>query len=186
MSALDAPTDQDADVVALLERQHQQISALLDRVMDTTGTDRKEAFDTLREMLARHETGEEMVLRPLTRHVDGGQEIADGRMAEENEAKAVLADLEQLHPDSEEFTTGFAEFRLSVLAHAEAEEKQEFPAIRAGFDATKRAGARDVLWKAEQTAPTHPHPSAKTTAMNYVAGPFAALVDRARDALSRH
>lgn len=186
MTELHEPTPQDADVVALLERQHEQISALLDRVMGTTGTDRKEAFDAVREMLARHETGEEMVLRPLTRRVDGGEEIAAGRMDEENGAKQVLAHLEQLHVDSEEFTTGFAELRLSVLSHAEAEEQREFPAVRAGIDASKRAIARDVLWKAEQAAPTHPHPSAGTTAMNYVAGPFAAMLDRAKDALSRH
>ena len=38
---------------------------------------------------------------------------------------------------------------------------------------------------AEKMAPTHPHPSAKTTTMNYVAGPFAAMLDRARDAFSK-
>ncbi|MGH3744346.1 MAG: hemerythrin domain-containing protein [Mycobacteriales bacterium] len=186
MTELHAPDAQDSDVVALLERQHEQIRDLLDRVMGTTGTDRKEAFDALREMLARHETGEEMVLRPLTRRVDGGEDLAAGRMDEENEAKQVLAHLEQLHVDSDEFTTGFAEFRLSVLAHAEAEEQQEFPAVRAGIDAGKRGIALGVLWKAEQAAPTHPHPSAKTTTMNYIAGPFAAMLDRARDALARH
>lgn len=186
MTDLHEPSDQDSDVLALLERQHQQISDLLDRVLGSTGTDRKEAFDDLREMLARHETGEEMILRPLTRHVDGGKEIAAGRMDEENEAKEALVHLEHLHVDSEEFTTAFAEFRQSVLAHAQAEEQQEFPAVRAGVGAGKRETAGDLLWKAEQAAPTHPHPSAKTTAMNYVAGPFAAMLDRARDALARH
>ena len=38
---------------------------------------------------------------------------------------------------------------------------------------------------AEKTAPTHPHPSARSTAMNYVAGPFAAVADRAKDAISK-
>src|ERR687885_329359 len=48
--------------------------------------------------------------------------------------------------------------------------------------------ARELLARhqtAEKMAPTHPHPSAKTTAMNYVAGPFAAMLDRARDAFSK-
>ena len=45
--------------------------------------------------------------------------------------------------------------------------------------------ARDRVKRAEAMAPTHPHPTAKTTAMNYVAGPFAAMLDRARDAFSK-
>ena len=34
-------------------------------------------------------------------------------------------------------------------------------------------------------APTHPHPTAKNNAMNYVAGPFASMLDRAKDAFSK-
>jgi hypothetical protein len=36
----------------------------------------------------------------------------------------------------------------------------------------------------EKVAPTHPHPSAKTAAVTLAVGPFASLVDRARDAIS--
>jgi hypothetical protein len=39
------------------------------------------------------------------------------------------------------------------------------------------------LLAAESIAPTHPHPAAKTTAMNYVAGPIAGIIDRTRDAI---
>jgi len=34
---------------------------------------------------------------------------------------------------------------------------------------------------AEKMAPTHPHPGAKTTSANYLAGPFAAMLDKVRD-----
>lgn len=184
MAELTKPTPVDADVVALLRRQHTQIEGLLTTVADSTGTDRQSAFDDLREILARHETGEEMILRPLTRRAPGGEKIAEGRMDEENEAKEVLAKLEKMHVDSEEFTTTFAQFRLDVLEHAHAEESQEFPIVESGIDLADREKARDRLWMAEKTAPTHPHPSARTTVANYVAGPFAAMLDRARDALS--
>ena len=171
------------DVVDFLLQQHQQIKALLGDVLQNTGEDRQRHFDAARELLARHETAEEMIVRPLTRKAPDGRTVADGRMAEENEAKTVLADLERRDVNSPEFEQQFTAFRLSVIDHAAAEEREEFPLLRTNTDAEALTKARDRLQRAEKWAPTHPHPSAKTTAMNYVAGPFAAMLDRARDAL---
>jgi hypothetical protein len=174
------------DIVNILLEQHQSVRALLDRVVSSTGDERRAVFDEVRELLARHETGEEMILRPMTRRVPGGEAVAEGRMAEENEAKEVLAALEKLDTQSGEFETTFAQFRASVLEHAAAEERDEFPLLRKGtFDEEDLMKAGGKLENAEKMAPTHPHPSAKTTAMNYVAGPFAAMVDRARDLFSK-
>jgi hemerythrin superfamily protein len=173
------------DVIQFLLSQHQQIRAMLDGVLSSTGEARQRAFDDVRELLARHETAEEMIVRPLTRKAPNGAQVADGRMAEENEAKQVLADLEKMDVDSPAFTATFTEFRQSVLAHADAEEIQEFPLLRQAGDEDALMKARRAVEMAEKMAPTHPHPSAKTSAMNYVAGPFAAMLDRARDAFSK-
>jgi hemerythrin superfamily protein len=176
--------DDASDVIEFLLNQHQQVKGLLDDVLASTGEERQRYFDTVREMLARHETAEEMIVRPLTRKAPGGEQVAQGRMDEENEAKVVLADLEKMEVDSPAFTAKFTEFRTSVLAHAEHEEREEFPLLRQNTDPEALVKARDRVKRAEEMAPTHPHPSAKTTAMNYVAGPFAAMLDRARDAFS--
>jgi hypothetical protein len=137
-------------------------------------------------MLARHETAEEMILRPLTKKsVPQGETIADDRFAEENESKQQLAELEKLDVDGAEFTSMFATFKTAVLAHAQAEERLEFPALRKSVDADTLKQAKGKLEKAEAMAPTHPHPMASSNAMNYVAGPFAAMLDRAKDAFSR-
>jgi hemerythrin superfamily protein len=175
--------DDAGDVVEFLLRQHAQVKGLLTDVLGTSGDDRRRYFDSVREMLARHETAEEMIVRPLTRKAPGGEQVADGRMAEENEAKEVLANLEKMDVDSPEFTATFTEFRQAVLDHAQHEETEEFPLLRQNTDPEALVKARDRVKKAEAMAPTHPHPSAKTTAANYVAGPFAAMLDRARDAL---
>lgn len=174
--------DDASDVVEFLINQHQQVKGLLTDVVQTTGQERQNYFDQVREMLARHETGEEMIVRPLTRGAPDGDAVADARMAEENEAKEVLADLEKMDVDSPEFVEKFTEFRQSVLDHAEAEERDEFPLLRQNTDPDALVKARDRVKRAEEMAPTHPHPSAKTTTANYVAGPFAAMLDRARDA----
>ena len=173
------------DVIQFLLGQHQQIRTMLDSVMSSSGEARQRAFDDVRELLARHETAEEMVVRPLTRKAPQGEQVAEGRMAEENEAKEVLADLEKMDVDSTQFTATFTEFRQSVLTHAEHEETLEFPLLERTTDHDALEKARSAVEMAEKMAPTHPHPSAKTTTMNYVAGPFAAMLDRARDAFSK-
>jgi hemerythrin superfamily protein len=174
------------DVVAQLLAQHDQVRAAINDVAKTTTAEsRQVAFDALRELLARHETAEEMIIRPLTRGIDGAEPVASARMDEENEAKVVLAELEKLDIASVKFARRFEKFAGAVLTHAQAEEKQEFPLLRQNVDADKRRTAERMLLLAEKTAPTHPHPSARSTAMNYVAGPFAAMVDRVRDAISK-
>lgn len=179
------PDLQGGDVVDLLLAQHQQVRTLLQQVAAATGDTRQQSFDSLREYLARHETAEEMIIRPLTKSVQGGKEVADEVFHEENESKDVLAKLEKLDVDSPEFATAFENFRNDVLKHAEHEENAEFPLLRQQLDADKLEKAKDALIMAEKTAPTHPHTSAKSNAVNYAVGPFAALLDRARDAIGK-
>lgn len=171
--------------VDLLEQQHHQIRLLLTHVSDAPdGTIRQEQFDRLREMLAVHETAEELVVRPITRKdVPNGAAIAQSRMDEENQAKQVLAKLESLGADNAEFAQLFAQFRADVEEHAQHEEAEEFVELRAHTDSETQATMADRIRKAESAAPTHPHPSAKTTTANMVLGPFAAMVDRVRDAV---
>src|SRR3954468_11168740 len=174
------------DVVSQLLSQHELVRTSIDAVAQTTTPEaRQEAFDVLRELLARHETAEEMILRPLTRGIEGGDAIASARMDEENKSKDVLAELENVDIASEEFARLFETFAQAVLAHAQSEEAFEFPLLHRHLDAEKLETAERQLLLAERMAPTHPHPSARSTAMNYVAGPFAALADRARDTISK-
>jgi len=130
-----------------------------------------------------HETAEEMVLRPVTSKIaaDG---VADARNAEEQEANEVLQKLEKVDPDSDEFAREFADLKASVDAHAESEEHEEFPAVLDQCDADQRRSMGRRMEAVEKVAPTRPHPSAAgSPAKQWTVGPFAALVDRARDAL---
>lgn len=173
--------------IDLLITQHEQVSRLLDAVEAGPATQRQASFDELRELLAVHEAAEELVLRPVTRRdVPGGDQVADARMKEENEAKETLAELEKLDVNSAEFLERFAAFKADVLTHADNEEKVEFPAVRAAEEPGELATLAERIQKAEASAPTHPHPGAKSTKANASLGPFAAMLDRARDALSRH
>ncbi len=72
----------------------------------------------------------------------------------------------------------------AVLDHAEREEREEFPPVRARESRSTLAGMGALLRAAEKTAPTHPHPStAGSPIAQWMAGPWAAAIDRARDAI---
>jgi hypothetical protein len=180
---LDVRPKEGDDVITVLLLQHVRVKELLAEVRDASGDERQRAFDELRELLARHETAEEVVLRPVTREA-GAEEVADARNHEESEASHLLAELEKLDVDSPEFTSRFTAFAADVRRHADAEEAEEFPRVRAARTQEELVHLARLLLMAEKLGPTHPHPStAGSPAAQAVVGPFAAMLDRARDAM---
>jgi hemerythrin superfamily protein len=176
---------QGRDVVAFLVNQHQQIKDLFEQVTKSSGDERQEAFTTLRRLLAVHETAEEEVVHPRARQeLDDGEEVVDARLQEENEAKQTLSKLESLDVDSTEFERLFLELQADVLNHAAAEEELEFGRLADELDADQLERMRKAVELAEATAPTRPHPGVESAKANMLAGPFAAMLDRARDLLT--
>ncbi|WP_030606322.1 hemerythrin domain-containing protein [Streptomyces sclerotialus] len=176
-------TEKQKNVVELLEQQHQQIRRLLDDVANSKGDERKQAFHRVVRLLSVHETAEEEVVHPYVRdHVKGGGQVVKDRLAEEKGAKEALKRLEDMDTESPEFHELFAALRQDVLAHAEAEEKQEFTHLRAVADQNALRGMAKAVEAAEAVAPTHPHPGSESALKNVVTGPLHGLADRTRDA----
>ena len=174
------PTD---DVVGILLEQHARIRDLFAEVKTAEGERRQKAFDELRTLLAAHETGEEMVLRPVARQAVGAPDT-EARNREEAEATRVLAELERMDIDSAEFQARLAEFERAVIAHAEHEENEEFPALRSSQDEKKLQRMGRMLRAVEKVAPTHPHAStAGSPLAQWVAGPVMSIVDRVKDVM---
>lgn len=183
-SAEEAIERPEGDIIAILLEQHKRIRELFTHVKGAQGEHRQQTFDELRALLAAHETGEEMVLRPVSTK-DAGSDVANERNREEEEANRLLADLENMDTSTAEFDRAFAAFEQAVLDHAAHEERDEFPPVRAQEDPDKLRSMGKALQAAEKIAPTHPHPStAGSPAAQWTVGPFASLVDRARDALN--
>jgi hemerythrin superfamily protein len=171
------------DVIAILLEQHRRIRELFTQVKGAEGGRKQQAFDELRVLLAAHETAEEMVLRPVSCK-DAGAAVADARNQEEREAARMLSVLEAVNVSSAEFDRMFTEFERVVLDHAEREEQEEFPAVRARESRSTLVGMGAVLRAAEKTAPTHPHPStAGSPIAQWMVGPWASAIDRVRDAV---
>ena len=171
-------------VVEILTHQHELIREGFIAVKGATGEDRVARFHELKAFLAAHETAEEMVLRPTTT-LTAGAAVAEARNAEERESNRRLADLERLDPGTEAFETSFREFQHLVLAHADNEEREEFPFVERGRTQEQLEAMGRVLLAVEKIAPTHPHPSiAGSPTLQWATGPFFSVLDRARDALT--
>lgn len=169
------------DVVSLLLRQHERIRGLFDEVEHGEGQTRQERFEDLRRFLAVHETAEELVVHPQAGNSEAGSAVVDARRDEERAAKEILADLDAMVVTDPSFDAKFASLRVAVLAHAESEEQEEFPLLRAQADEQALRSMADAVRAAEAVAPTHPHPGVESGTANLAAGPLASLVDRTRD-----
>ncbi|OBF10719.1 hemerythrin domain-containing protein [Mycobacterium sp. 852002-10029_SCH5224772] len=175
------------EVVAFLKAQHNLIEDMFDQVLHATDPKaREEPFAALRQLLAVHETAEEMVVHPRARKETGaGDAVVDARLTEEHEAKELLSQIEQLDVTSQQFIDELTKLREAVLEHAKQEESQEFPVLQKRLDSDdlKRMGA--AVRAAEAIAPTHPHPGVESAKLNFALGPFASMLDRARDLLGK-
>ena len=179
-TAITSPTD----VVDFLQSQHEQIKALFDKTLAASGKTREDSFVELRRLLAVHETVEEEIVHPRAkRKIANGSEVVAERLDEEHEAKAILQKLEKLSIDSKEFTLLLAELRDAVLDHAEHEEKDEFARLGEELSQAELESMGRAAKLAEAVAPTRPHAGVESQVANLIAGPFAAMLDRARDAI---
>ncbi|MEU5316572.1 hemerythrin domain-containing protein [Streptomyces sp. NPDC021056] len=170
------------DVVELLKGQHTRIRELLDEVAAGKGDERKHAFHDLVRLLAVHETAEEEVVHPFARkNIDGGELVVKDRIEEEEKAKRVLSELDDMDPDSAEFLDRFAALREDVLTHAANEERHEFAHFHKIADRGRLENLARAVQAAEALAPTRPHPGTDTAVKNVAVGPVAAVVDRTRD-----
>ncbi|OBI49098.1 hemerythrin [Mycobacterium kyorinense] len=171
------------DVVGFLKAQHNLIEDLFDQVLHASDPQaREKPFLQLRQLLAVHETAEEMVVHPrVRREVDTGDVIVDARLEEEHQAKELLSKIEGIDITSQQFIDELTKLRDAVLEHAELEESQEFPKLQRELDADELKRLGTAVRAAEAIAPTRPHAGVESAKLNFAVGPFASLLDRARD-----
>jgi hemerythrin superfamily protein len=174
------------DVVKFLKDQHNLIKDMFDEVLSASDPKaREKAFTDLRQLLAVHETAEEMVVHPRARNeIAGGDEIVDARLHEEHEAKQQLSKLEGMDVTSKEFIDELKKFRDDVVEHADHEENEEFNKLQRKLDSDDLGRMAKAVLAAEAIAPTRPHPGVESAKANFAVGPFASMLDRARDAIS--
>jgi hemerythrin superfamily protein len=176
--------ERNEDVIDLLVRQHAEIRRLFAAVEGATDDERAARFGELVRLLSVHETAEQELVHPAIREF-GGDEVVDARVAEERRATELLSTLTNLGSEAEGFDTLLVQLREDVLAHAEHEERAEFPILRREADRERLTSMAGAVRAAERIAPTRPHPGVESPAANLLLGLPLAIMDRARDAI-RH
>jgi hemerythrin superfamily protein len=173
------------DVVRFLTDQHNLIKDMFDDVIHASDDKaREQAFTDLRQLLAVHETAEEMVLHPRARsEIADGDAVVEARLQEEHAAKEQLSKLESMDIASQGFLDELTAFRDNVIAHAESEEKEEFSKLQRELDGDELRRLASAVRAVESIAPTRPHPGVESAKLNFAIGPFAAMLDRARDVI---
>jgi hemerythrin superfamily protein len=175
------------EVVAFLKAQHNLIEDMFDEVLYASDPRaREKPFQELRQLLAVHETAEEMVVHPrVRREADAGNALVDARLKEEHEAKELLSQIEKLDIASQQFVDELTKLRTAVLDHARREEDEEFPVLQQKVDADDLKRMGSAVRAAEAIAPTRPHAGVESAKLNFAVGPFASMLDRARDLIAK-
>jgi hemerythrin superfamily protein len=171
------------DVIGFLKAQHNLIEDMFDQVLHASDPHaREKPFVQLRQLLAVHETAEEMVVHPrVRREVDAMDSIVDARLEEEHDAKKLLSSIEKIDITSQQFIDELTKLRDAVLDHALHEESFEFPKLQRELDAEELKRLGTAVRAAEAIAPTRPHAGVESAKLNFAVGPFASMIDRARD-----
>lgn len=171
------------DIIDLIQRDHDELRALLGRIDDCSPAEREDLFREIVAELARHEAAEEAIVHPTLRdETPGGQDVAEEVLEQESEAEQLLADMEKMDATSGEFLAKFRKLRDEVLEHAEKEEQEEHPRLRATLEEQRLAEMAEGWQKVKEQGPTHPHPKTpQKPEIRAAAGPVAGMFDRARD-----
>lgn len=112
-------------LLGVLHRQHARIAELLSRAHEASGAERSEAVAELFHYLALHESAEQTFMHPVCLRSAGDAAAVQGRLVEEGELEAVIANLEGVDPDSLDFLIYFGLLEESFRAHSRAEEEIE-------------------------------------------------------------
>lgn len=122
------------DIFQMLKKDHQTAKGLFEK-LEATGSratkSREKLFSQLKDDLEAHSHGEEAVFYPALREnaemVDLLHEATEEHEAVEN----LLEELEELGPESDEWSSKLAELKKNVLHHVKEEEGEIFKKAKA-------------------------------------------------------
>ena len=149
-------TTNENDVTTVVFAQHKDVAQRLSAVLNKTGSDRTEEFESLATFLPLHEGAEEAVIYPALRALgDAGTRVAEARTREESAAGDVIARLKGLDTGSAEFEATFTEFSAKVHEHAAMEEAEVLPLLNSVTTLEQRQAMGEAFLAAQMGVPSH-------------------------------
>lgn len=129
------------DAVTLILNDHRLVDALFAEFEQTTDRQRKgELVQQMITLLAVHAHIEERELYPVMEEVlPDGKELVEHAEEEHMEAELMLARLQRLSPQAEEFDQVVQQLIDDVRHHIEEEESEHLPKLRDALDPKRSA-----------------------------------------------
>jgi hemerythrin-like domain-containing protein len=181
-------TDQQPDVIEILEQDHREVEEMFAELESLRGASteaeqsrRKALAEQVTIELVRHSVAEEVLVYPQVEEKVSAEEAEHAR-EEHAEAEETLQRLEKLDADDPAFDDELATLMDEIRHHIADEEGEMFAHMRQVIDPEelRNLGARVEAFK--KVAPTRPHPNVPNEPLpRMAAGPAASLFDRMRD-----
>lgn len=167
------------EVRAVVATQHARLRDLVEAVR-RAGPTRTEALHDLLRYLAAHEVVEQNSLHPVLGRGSTEDGEVGARVAEERAATDAMERLERLDPAGRDFDRGFDAWAGDLLAHADAEERDELGSRLEELDEAETTMVLRLLEQVDSIA------ASEVMAERVTGGDgFAAMVDAARLEVSR-
>ena len=178
------------DAIALLREDHIKVLAMLDELETKSwsaplkdNADRKRLVTELVMAESAHEAIEEQFFWPSVQHwLEEGRQLARPALEQEQAAKHMLQELDNLEPGDPGYETLLARVIADAREHIAYEERDVWPsAQRIARSELEEIGKKMAI--AKKAAPTRPHPhTPPKSGVLKTAGVAAAAVDKMRDA----
>lgn len=187
------PDEDDTDILSVLTRQHDQVTALLHELKAIPGVTkggsdvqqgrRASIVDMITAALSEHEAAEEEQFWPWVKSVLGdGDDLAQTAFGQEQEGKDLLTALGKTEASEDRFDELAEKLDKACRKHVAFEDRVLLK-LRAAVSQQDRDAAGARFLGAQRHAPTRPHPHAPSQPKGAVqaAGAAGAAMDRVRD-----
>ena len=115
------------DAASLLKQDHRQVESLLEQYRSATANSKQALLAEITRELTGHMEAEEAVLYPVLRtSIPDGEDLMEDAVEEHNEAKGLLAELEDMEIGSAA-DSKVATLQKAVEHHVQEEEEEIFP-----------------------------------------------------------
>jgi hemerythrin superfamily protein len=118
------------DAIEMLEKEHKAAGGVMEKILKSSGPERKTLFEGLKKALLEHDHIEETVFYPFVQ----SRPKAAGFQAQDKQAheavETALAHLSKLPVDDKAWLPDFKDMQAKLLKHVADEEKRIFIAIR--------------------------------------------------------
>lgn len=119
------------DALELLKEDHEKVAGLFEQIeTDEDGANQEQLFAQIKQELDVHANAEEKVFYPRLKEIAEMRDITFEAIEEHQEIKNLLAELETMSADDDDWEDTISELRDTVEHHVEEEEGEMFPQVR--------------------------------------------------------